>query len=242
MLSANRWLQTADLSTHAPVMFYFLETPRLTQCRVLIAQETEASLQQAEALLQESRQQNEVQHNTYMLIEILLLLALLHHKQAQFDEAMATLERVVTLGQPGGFIRPFVETGPELTPYLEKLRSQGVAPDYITHILKAFDTDNREAIINESSQEKIHPSALRQAQDKSLSLQPLPEPLTDRELEVLELLAHRFSNKEIAAQLIISPLTVKKHAINIYQKLQVQNRRQAVSKALALGLVSEQLQ
>jgi LuxR family maltose regulon positive regulatory protein len=232
MLTAGRWLQTVDLSSiNTPVMFYFLETPQLTRCRVLIAQKTEASLGQAEALLQACRHQNEVQHNTYMLINILLLQALLHHKQSQPDKALAVLERAVTLGFPGGFIRPFVETGPELTPYLEKLRSQGVAPDYITQILKAFDTDNREAIIDESSQEKIHPSAL--------SLQPLPEPLTDRELEVLALLAQRFSNKEIAAHLVISPLTVKKHTINIYQKLGVKNRRQAVSKATALGLVSD---
>jgi LuxR family maltose regulon positive regulatory protein len=239
MLSAGRWLQTADLTSNAPVMFYWLEIPQITQCRVLIAQETEASLRQAEELLQEYQQQNEAQHNTHKLIDILLLQALLHHKQEQFDEALATLERVVTLGQPGGFIRPFLETGPTLTPYLEKLRSQGITPDYITQILNAFDIGSREAIINESSQEKIQPSSLRQAQDKPLSPQPLIEPLTDRELEVLELLVQRFSNKEIATELVISPLTVKKHTVNIYQKLEVKNRRQAVSKATALGLVSD---
>jgi DNA-binding CsgD family transcriptional regulator len=65
----------------------------------------------------------------------------------------------------------------------------------------------------------------------------LPEPLTNRELEVLALLAQRRSNKEIAAALVISPTTVKRHASNIYQKLQVNGRRQAATKAISLGLI-----
>jgi ATP/maltotriose-dependent transcriptional regulator MalT len=65
----------------------------------------------------------------------------------------------------------------------------------------------------------------------------LVEPLTWRELDILELIAHRLSNKEIGAKLTISPLTVKRHSINIYQKLQVGGRREAVEKATDLGLL-----
>ena len=63
------------------------------------------------------------------------------------------------------------------------------------------------------------------------------ESLTIREMDVLELLAERLSNKEIAAQLVISPGTVKGHTIRIYNKLDVQGRQQAVEKAKALGIL-----
>ena len=68
--------------------------------------------------------------------------------------------------------------------------------------------------------------------------QPLGDALTDRELEVMGLLAQRMSNKEIASQLFISAGTVKRHTINIYQKLDVNSRRQAVAKAQDLDLLT----
>jgi len=66
----------------------------------------------------------------------------------------------------------------------------------------------------------------------------LVDPLTNRELEVLELMAQRLTNKEIAAQLVVSVGTVKQHAYNINQKLHVKGRRQAVAKATSLGILS----
>jgi LuxR family maltose regulon positive regulatory protein len=65
----------------------------------------------------------------------------------------------------------------------------------------------------------------------------LADPLTGRELEILDLLAQRLSNKEIAAQLVISPRTVKRHTLNIYNKLEVNSRLQAVKKASDLGIL-----
>ena len=69
--------------------------------------------------------------------------------------------------------------------------------------------------------------------------QELPDPLSDRELEVLELMAERLSNKEVAGRLYVSVPTVKSHALKIYQKLHVNDRRGAVEKAVALGLLPE---
>jgi LuxR family maltose regulon positive regulatory protein len=217
-------------------MFYWLETPRITQCRVLIAQGTETGLQQAVELLQEYRQQSETQHNTRQLIDILHLQSLAYHKQGRSNEATTVLERAVTLGQSGGFIRPFVEAGLELSDYLEKLRNKGVAPDYIAQILNACENDEQKRLNDDPSQERSHPSPLT---SRGFGFQPLVDPLSDREFEVLKLLAQRLSNKEIATELVISPLTVKTHTINIYQKLGVKNRRQAVSKAVALKLIAD---
>jgi LuxR family maltose regulon positive regulatory protein len=192
---------------------------------VLVARGSETSLREATEKLQEYWQLCQATHNTSQMIEILLLQVIAHYKQEQFDGALAALERAVNLAQPGGYIRPFVELGPELAGLLNQLRSQGVAPDYIGQILSAFETDYQLSTTNRSG--------------RLSTAGGLVDPLTNRELEVLDLLAQRFSNKEIAAQLLISPLTIKKHTNNIYQKLQVTNRRQAVRKAAALGLVAE---
>ncbi len=228
--SAVRWLQTADLTMSTNIMFYWLEIPTMTQCRVLIAQGSTASLQEATERLLEYEKVNEAEHNTHQLIDNLLLQALAYHKLGQLDEALTLLERAVTLAQLGGFIRPFVETGPELAGLLNQLARQGVAPDYIGQILKAFPDLRLESDLDTLIQNQREASKIEN---------PLVESLSNRELDVLELLAQRFSNKEIAAKLFISPLTVKTHTANIYQKLEANNRRQAVNKARALGLISD---
>ena len=229
--SAARWLQTADLIPDASTMFYWIEVPQITQCRVLIAQGTKASLQQAEALLQAYRQQNEHQHNTRQLIDILPLQALVYHKQELVDEALATLEQAVTLAQPGGFIRPFVEPGPGLADLLNRLRSQGVAQDYIAQILAAFPIELR----SEEKKSADRKPVLSKAE--ASNVQNLIEPLTNREHDILSLLAQGLSNKEIALQLVITPGTVAQHNHKIYQKLTVRNRQQAVIKAGELGIL-----
>jgi LuxR family maltose regulon positive regulatory protein len=85
---------------------------------------------------------------------------------------------------------------------------------------------------DELNTQSIHPSAFR--------LQPLIEPLTHRELDVLELLAQRLTNQEIADQLFINVTTVKTHNRNTFAKLGVQNRRQAIARARELGLISSE--
>ena len=70
-----------------------------------------------------------------------------------------------------------------------------------------------------------------------MSLEEYPKPLTNREMQILEFLGKRLTNKEIAAQLVIAPGTVKAHTIHIYQKLAVKGRRQAVEKSIALGIL-----
>jgi LuxR family maltose regulon positive regulatory protein len=99
---------------------------------------------------------------------------------------------------------------------LNELGSQHAQRDFISQILAAFPV--------------YQPGSARAGREQ------LPEPLTDRELEILVLLAQRLSNKEIAAHLHISSATVKRHASNVYQKLQVNDRRHAVAKATAIGL------
>jgi len=113
---------------------------------------------------------------------------------------------------------------------LKQLIRHNVAVDYIKRILDAFNEDEHGGMQSESDH--------LTAQSPSLSTQPLVQPLTNRELEILDLLEQRQRNKEIAAELSISPETIKKHLYNIYGKLNVSGRRQAVEKAQTLGILS----
>ena len=219
--SALHWLEMADLSTDPGVMFFWLEVPHITQCRILIAQGSKASLQEAGEKLAEYVKTNKIQNNTRQLIELLLLQSLVYHKQTQSDKSLAALVDAIALAEPGGFIRPFLDLGPEMAGLLVRLSQKGVAPAYIARILAAFP----EQSIDEKQPEVVY------AAEPSFV-----EALTPRELDVLALLARGLTNKEIAQQLVISHGTVRQHVYNLYQKLQVNNRLQAVTKATELGI------
>ncbi len=112
---------------------------------------------------------------------------------------------------------------------LKRLAAKNIALDYIGQLLGAFRED----------QNGVKPGAFgtQTAGKSAFSNQPLVDHLTNRELDILDLLAQRLQNKEIAAKLFISPKTVKKHLDNIYGKLSVSNRRQAVGKAKKIGIL-----
>jgi len=149
---------------------------------------------------------------------VLALQALLHTAKNDEGAALIALEESLALAHPGGFIRLYVDLGPEMADLLRRLQNREPFIEQIASILNAFvDAVPHDPLGKENGQ--------------------LIEPLTKRESEILELLARRYSNKEIATELVISPETVKRHAVNIYQKLAVHNRRGAVEMAGALGLI-----
>ena len=232
--SAVCWLKTADLAADPGVMFFWLEVPHVTQCRILVAQGSEVSLQEAGEKLAEYGKIAKGQNNTRQLIDILLLQSLVYQKQSQSDEALATLECAITLAEPGGFIRPFLDLGPEMAGLLVRSSQRGVAPAYSARILAAFPDEMKdERTLQMVDGADIAIAARTSAQAPSSSL---VEPLTARERDVLALIAQGLTNKEIAQRLVISHGTVRQHAYNLYQKLQVNNRQQAVKKASDLGI------
>jgi LuxR family maltose regulon positive regulatory protein len=235
LASVVRWLEMADLATDSGIMFFWLEVPRITQCRMLIAQGSEASLQEAGEKLAVYGKTNKAENNTRQLIDILLLQSLNYQKQSQSDKALAALARAITLAEPGGFIRPFLDLGPEMAGLLVRLSQRGVALEYIARILAAFPDemkDERPLQVADGADSPMAASTLAQGPSSSLI-----EPLTPRELDVLALLAQGLTNKEIAQRLVISHGTVRQHAYNLYQKLQVNNRQQAVKRASDLGIL-----
>jgi LuxR family maltose regulon positive regulatory protein len=151
-------------------------------------------------------------------IEILLLQALAFHAQGQAGQALTALDQALHAAEPEGYLRTFLDEGRPAARLLYLAAQRGIAPAYCGHLLAAF------------------------AQDLPPSAQPAPaadllEPLSAREREVLSLIAQGLSNREIAARLVISPSTVKGHTSNIYAKLQVHTRTQAVARAQALGIL-----
>jgi LuxR family maltose regulon positive regulatory protein len=232
--SATHWMDMAHLETDPGVMFFWLEDPHITQCRLLIAQGSEAGLQEAGEKLAIYGETNKLQNNTHQLIDILLLQSLVFQKQSQGDEALVTLKRAITLAETGGFIRPFLDLGSEMAELLVRLSQRDVAPDFIAQILAAFPGEmNDETLLQVADGADSSSATSNLAQGPSPSL---VEPLTPRELDVLRLIAQGLTNKEIAQRLVISHGTVRQHAYNLFQKLQVNTRQQAVMKAADLGI------
>ena len=232
--TATHWMDMTHPETEPGVMFFWLEDPHITQCRILIAKGSEAGLQEAGEKLAAFGKTNKAQNNTHQLIDILLLQSLIYQKQSQSDKALATLKRAISLAEPGSIIRPFLDLGLEMAELLVRLGQRGDALAYVGQILAAFPVEVKdETVLQVADGADSSTATSNIAQDPSPSL---VEPLTPRELDVLALLAQGLTNKEIAQRLVISHGTVRQHAYNLYQKLQVKSRQQAVMKAADLGI------
>jgi LuxR family maltose regulon positive regulatory protein len=155
----------------------------------------------------------------HYIIRLLLLQALAYFGLKQEQQALASLKRALMLAAPGGYLRTFIREGSTMIPLLQQARSAGIMPDYIDRILAA--TERR----------------IRPLPDKALPASQMIEPLSGREMEVLQLLAQGCSDKKIAETLVIAPETVHKHLKNIYGKLDVHSRLEATLRARETGLL-----
>ena len=217
---AATWAHSYDPYPFPFLIRFFI--PQLTYAKVLLALYNENNLEQISDLLFRLQEHVERLNNTRFMIDVLALQALLKYAQGDQAAALEKLEGAVRLAEPGGWIRPFVDLGPKMASLLYRLQNQDLAQGYISQILDAFPGTETSAL--------------------SVSRVNLVEPLTEREMEILGLLAQQLSNKEIAAQLVISKGTVKQHTHNIYRKLNVNTRWQAVTEANALGILPSDTQ
>ena len=232
---AGRWLKTSAPPPAELLPLFWVEIQCNTWCRALIADGSTTSLREATKRLSEYAAQHEAHFNTLQLIGILVLQAVALNKLGKQEKALTVLERAVLLALPGGFIFPFLELGSQMADLLRRLNKRNVAVDYVEQILAAFRAEEQAVVPETADQLTATP---RQPRRPSLPSQSLVEPLTNREFDVLELLAQRLSNQEIADKLFISPITVKAHLQNIYGKLGVSKRREAVEKAKNLGILT----
>jgi LuxR family maltose regulon positive regulatory protein len=166
-------------------------------------------------------------------LETLLLLSQMQAVLGDVQQSLVDAARAIELAEPERFISIFVEQGRPVADILAELLKGDlpgkVRPAYIQEILAAFP--NPPSPQEESSKPPT-------AELQTAGSPPLVEPLTGRELEVLRLIANGDSNQTIAEKLVITVSAVKKHTSNIYGKLAVNSRTQAVSRARQLGLLS----
>jgi LuxR family maltose regulon positive regulatory protein len=196
----------------------------ISQARVHLAQgDTSAAL----ALLSPLRQQIEAKGWADERLKVMVLQAVAHRAHGEKDKAAQLLGEALALAEPGGFIRIFVDEGAPMAQLLSEAAAHGIMRDYVVKLLTAFqDTKDDEGPLRatELSSSVIRPSSL-------------VEPLSQRELKILHLIAQGLSNHEISERLFLALSTVKGHNRNIFDKLQVKSRTEAVARARELGLL-----
>ena len=158
------------------------------------------------------------------LLRVTVLQAMAHQVQGETEAALQWLEEALALAEPGGFIRLFVDEGAPMAQLLSVAAAQGMMSEYVGKLLAAFPASLLPLPDGRGSHSVPRPS-------------PLLEPLSARELEILQLIAEGLSNQEIGARLFLALDTVKGHNRRIFEKLQVQRRTEAVARARALGLL-----
>jgi LuxR family maltose regulon positive regulatory protein len=213
--AARQAMETQLGESLAPIV---REQEQMVLARVLVAGQR---CDEALSLLDRRAAEAEAGGRFGHLVEILALQALARQAQGDTAQALGALEQALAMGAPEGYARVFVEGGRPMANLLRQAAARGIEPESVSRLLAALDA-------GEAARTPVLPPS---------GTPSLVEPLTARELEILELMGQGSSNRQIAAALVITRNTVKKHASNLYGKLGVHNRTQAVIRAQELDLL-----
>jgi len=209
---AEEWLQQNQTLPKARSLIPALQE-QIMWARVSVArQEAREVLKQLEGLLEQARHLGLFR----WVIQIYCLQSLALYAQKRTKEALCKLKSALALAEPQGYVEVFLEEGPRILELIRMAQKQGLAPGFVSRLIEAFTS---------------RPCG-RQAKPPSLQ-----GPLSKREIELVHLIAEGCSNKDIAIRLVISLGTVKRHTVNIFTKLGVKNRTEAVAKAREMGLL-----
>jgi LuxR family maltose regulon positive regulatory protein len=201
---------------------YLREFEQATLARVLIAHGErtgdELALADAIGLLDRLLVEAEAQDRMASIIDILIALALAQRARGDTPAALERLRRALSLAEPEGYLRTFVDEGEPMRDLLRHAVAGDTDSGYARRLLQAFDEPPR-SVTNTATPAR------------------LAEPLTAREIEIMRLLAAGRRNQEIADHLVISVATVKRHLANAYRKLDVNHRTEALLRANELNLL-----
>jgi LuxR family transcriptional regulator, maltose regulon positive regulatory protein len=218
---AIAWAHENSLSA-ADDLSYVREFEHVTLARLILAQgvsdRSEGRIEEAIELLEHLLMAAEHGERTGSMIEILVIQALARRARDDIPGALASLERALALAEPEGYVRVFADEGPTVAGLMKMAAQQRNASTYRRRLLAATATGS---------------PAPRPASE-----QPLIEPLSERELEVLRLLESDLAGPDIARELSVSLATMRTHTRNIFAKLGVNSRSAAVRRAAELGLLS----
>jgi LuxR family maltose regulon positive regulatory protein len=213
--TAINWAEGLELKAEGSIT-YHTERDYISFARILIEQQ---QCDEAIKILDRLREAVTNSGNKSRELEVLILHALVLEAEGDSAEAVGTLEQAFSLAEPAGFFRIFVDEGPKMAQLLYNALDHGISPNFVSQLLKAFPLETPQQI------------------DSPKHETPLIEKLSKRETEVLVLIADGLTNQEIAARLFLSLNTVKVHTRNIFQKLSVTNRTEAVARAKGLGIL-----
>jgi LuxR family maltose regulon positive regulatory protein len=226
--TVKSWFDESDLKADGELS-YFSDLHHLNLARVLVAlgkgSTQDGYLEEAVNLLDRILQATEKSQWIHETIKALILQSLAYDALAENQEAVATIKRALKLAQPGNYVRIFLDEGPPIVGLLEALRDNEEVGEYAIKLLTSAEIDEIEG-----DQRQI-----LDAEGYGASSHPLVEDLTDREMEVLQLLRTGMTSTEIAEELIIAVSTVRSHLKNIYGKLGTHSRMEAIQKAEELG-------
>ncbi len=225
LAEAGQWVREQGLSFKDDLS-YIREFEHITLARLALARHRrhQAGGSEAVELLERLLQAAEAGGRKGSVIEILALQALAHEAQGNMSMALAPLQRALALAEPQGYVRIFVDEGAPLARLLSAASAAEFMPDYTRKLLAVFAAEQEERSSDP-------------ARGAAPLAQPLIEPLSPRELEVLHLIAQGLTNREISDRLFLALSTVKGHNRRIFGKLAVQNRTEAAARARELGLL-----
>ncbi len=234
LAKALEWVDERGLSSESE-LGYLREYEHITLARILIAQyqsdRLDGPIRAAMRLLERLLNAAEEGARMGSVIEILVLQALAHRAQGDIPPALAPLRRALALAGPEGYVRIFADEGQPMAELLKRMETESGPPQAKEHIQKISSAINVRMGFPPSG------GAPAGENKPSAGSQPLIEPLSERELEVLRLLGTDLNGPEIARKCMVSLSTVRTHTQNIYAKLGVNNRRAAVRRAEELDLL-----
>ena len=218
------WAREQGLSIENELS-YMQEFNHITLARVLLARyqsdRADGSISGVVGLLERLLKAAEEGGRKGSVIETLVLQALAYRAQGDLPAALLPLKRALALAEPEGYVRMFLDEGLSMMQLLKEASTHEIMPDYTDKLLTAFESEKRKI----KDKPDLPPA------------QSLIDPLSQREIKILQLIAQGLSNREIGERLFLALDTIKGHNRKIFDKLQVQSRTEAIARARELGLL-----